>query len=465
MLIRDRRIAIFINTQNIMEPEKVLAECRKFETVAEIFVGNQSSESLHNLGIDISANFYDYDYVVMINPFKESTREAQSVRLQRQTYYLKSVLKNISYLEREIDILEQSRYEGMLVPVIDYVKVCNGEDYLGWEDYYTKVVKAVGENQLNVSTDERKAPIISEGGCAIIRTSAIRGFEELKCEEFDSQFICYLLSLYIQSQGYLPGYCMEHEMVANNILGYGAVMPNKVQYFQPIMKLKCEVYYDIGKGFDVSKVYTIEYILKIGKKEKIEFEIEIPKGCKYIRFDPCEKFMCVCSEIKTDLDGVKIHNINGIHFGKEDLFLTKDPQYILEGDFSNIEKLTITIDYMSIFWSENGLKDEMDKIFQEKGELANAVHHLTYAYQEQEEEKKQKEQDVQNVREELRSKKEELENTEEELKNIKEELQSTKEEVQNKIINLENELQEIKGSRSWKLLSKYRSIKARVLRK
>ena len=59
------------------------------------------------------------------------------------------------------------------------------------------------------------------------------------------------------------------------------------------MQLESEIYYDFGDGFEVSKVKRIEYILKIGKKEELSFKIKVPQNIKYIRFDPCEKFMCV----------------------------------------------------------------------------------------------------------------------------------------------------------------------------
>lgn len=132
-----------------------------------------------------------------------------------------------------------------------------------------------------------------------------------------------------------------------------------------------------------------------------------------------------------------------IHFiamKNEDLFLTKDPQYILSGDFSDIKELEIRVENLSIFWSENGLKEDMDRIFEEKEELVKAVQHLTNAY----------------GKLEMSAQKREKEKIELELR-IANELEKNE--------KLELELTQIKNSRSWRIITKLRKMKNRILRK
>lgn len=312
--------------------------------------------------------------------------------------------------------------------------------YDNWQDYYSDIKEIADKNDIRIVLSKDKSPVISEDGFAIIKTEAIRGIETVRCEDLDAQGIFYLLSIYMQNKGFLPAYIMKEDLLINNQYGYEAFNENKLQCFPPIMQLESEIYYDFGDGFEVSKVKKIEYILKIGKKEELSFKIKVPQNIKYIRFDPCEKFMCVCSGISVNDIHIEVNNLNGIHFGNEDLFLTKDPQYILSGDFSDIKELEIRVENLSIFWSENGLKEDMDRIFEEKEELVKAVQHLTNAY----------------GKLEMSAQKREKEKIELELR-IANELEKNE--------KLELELTQIKNSRSWRIITKLRKMKNRILRK
>ena len=185
----------------------------------------------------------------------------------------------------------------------------------------------------------------------------------------------YLLPLIAQSRGkFTANVCPKliGQNLLNTFYGYRYANIMNTNYYN----IAAEVYYDVGEGFKVEEVKKVAYKVTVFHKEKVEIKLRVPANTKYIRFDPCEGFMCVCSNIKCNVEGIKIHNTNGIRFGKEDLFLTKDPQYIFEGDFSNTRVLIITMENISIFWSENGLEKEMKDIFKEREELIGAVQHL-----------------------------------------------------------------------------------------
>ena len=435
MAILGKKVALFINIENLIYKEIIWKICNEFEGDLEVFQCNEKSNSLLHLGMNVKANYDDFDYIVIINPLKKSTTELKSVLLQRQLYYLQNILGSREQLEKSLKLLENSRIEGMLVPYVDYIKAHNMGHYDNWQDYYSDIKEIADKNDIRIVLSKDKSPVISEDGFAIIKTEAIRGIETVRCGDLDAQGIFYLMSIYMQNNGFLPAYIMKEDLLINNQYN-----ENKLQCFPPIMQLESEIYYDFGDGFEVSKVKKIEYILKIGKKEELSFKIKVPQNIKYIRFDPCEKFMCVCSGISVNDIHIEVNNLNGIHFGNEDLFLTKDPQYILSGDFSDIKELEIRVENLSIFWSENGLKEDMDRIFEEKEELVKAVQHLTNAY----------------GKLEMSAQKREKEKIELELR-IANELEKNE--------KLELELTQIKNSRSWRIITKLRKMKNRIIRK
>ena len=435
MAILGKKVALFINTENLIYKEIIWKICSEFKDDLEVFQCNEKSNSLLHLGMNVKANYDDFDYIVIINPLKKSTTELKSVLLQRQLYYLQNILGSREQLEKSLKLLENSRIEGMLVPYVDYIKAHNMGHYDNWQDYYSDIKEIADKNDIRIVLSKDKSPVISEDGFAIIKTEAIRGIETVRCEDLDAQGIFYLLSIYMQNKGFLPAYIMKEDLLINNQYGYEAFNENKLQCFPPIMQLESEIYYDFGDGFEVSKVKKIKYILKIGKKEELSFKIKVPQNIKYIRFDPCEKFMCVCSGISVNDIHIEVNNLNGIHFGNEDLFLTKDPQYILSGDFSDIKELEIRIENLSIFWSENGLKEDMDRIFEEKEELVKAVQHLTNAYGKLEMSAQKREKDLIYERKQLEEEKTEL------------------------------EIKQIKNSRSWKIITKLRKMKNIIIRK
>lgn len=451
MAILGKKVALFINIENLIYKEIIWKICNEFEDDLEVFQCNEKSNSLLHLGMNVKANYDDFDYIVIINPLKKSTTELKSVLLQRQLYYLQNILGSREQLEKSLKLLENSRIEGMLVPYVDYIKAHNMGHYDNWQDYYSDIKEIADKNDIRIVLSRDKSPVISEDGFAIIKTEAIRGIETVRCGDLDAQGIFYLMSIYMQNKGFLPAYIMKEDLLINNQYGYEAFNENKLQCFPPIMQLESEIYYDFGDGFEVSKVKKIKYILKIGKKEELSFKIKVPQNIKYIRFDPCEKFMCVCSGISVNDIHIEVNNLNGIHFGNEDLFLTKDPQYILSGDFSDIKELEIRIENLSIFWSENGLKEDMDRIFEEKEELVKAVQHLTNAYGKLEMSAQKREKDLIYERKQLEEEKTELE-----IK-IANELETNE--------KLELELTQIKNSRSWKIITKLRKMKNIIIRK
>ena len=125
--------------------------------------------------------------------------------------------------------------------------------------------------------------------------------------------------------------------------------------------------------------------------------------------------MRVCGNLREE-EGVEIQNVNAQHFEKEDVFLTHKPEYVLTGDFQKYDMLTITMENISVFWSEHDFKYEIDNYIMGK---ENEINHKAWAI----------------------------------------------EELQGKLEEAETELATIKNSKAWRFISGYRRMKNRIFRK
>lgn len=416
MEIKKNKVAIFLNIENIIQKEMVKEKCNEFCEFADIYIGNGKSDNIENLGIDIEASFKDYEYVVMINPFEIKPFELEGSYAQREAYYINNLIGDIQGLKKEIEILGNSKFEGILVSRIDYIKSYAVSNYEKWKDYYEIVNRFSEQNELQVVVSKEKAPIQIENGCAIIKTEALAGIEATRYGELSPQILSYMLPVYIQSRGFLPGYFMKKDMLKNNNMGYTALRQYSESNIGHNLQISSKYYYDFGEGFVETENNEIKKIIKFWKKDKVTFKIPVPEGVKAIRFNPCDGFMCVCAETCVEEDGVEIRNVNAQHFEKEDVFLTHKPEYVLTGDFKKYNMVSISMENISVFWSEHDFKYEIDKYVEEKeGELT------------------QRTLEVQQLQEMLKG--------------------------------VENELTTIKSSKAWKFISMYRGVKNKIIGK
>ena len=378
-----------------------------------------------------------YDVVCLIDSYKMDAFPMHNVLSARDFLY-REMLESEGYIERIISLFDDNKRLGMLVPNAPV----HGEYHFwldkDWKKNYMHIKEKVEAYNLRVDVRKEKISPVAIGNCCWIRTEIL----EEKVITEDKKNWQYLLPLIAQSKGKYTARVCPAKIGENLLNSFYEYRENSECY-----RIAAEVYYDLGQGFKVEEVEKVTYAVNMLKKEEVEVKISIPCGTKYIRFDPCEGFMCVCSDIKCDIEAVKIHNVNGIRFGVEDLFLTKDPQYVLEGDFTVLKEITLTMKNISIFWSENGLEKEMKGIFKEREELVKAVQHLRTTYGELEQEKNRKDK--------------ELLQTKEWLENVRIEGLQQRDEIE----ELRNELAIIKESKAWKVISMYRDMKNKVLKK
>lgn len=104
----------------------------------------------------------------------------------------------------------------------------------------------------------------------------------------------------------------------------------------------CAIYIDTGDGFNEKN--RINKFYEINECSEIIFNTSDFNNIKNIRFDPIEGYYVFChvDKISSNNGEFSFIPINSIDSNEnEDIFLTKDAQYSLEGDFESLEYIKI----------------------------------------------------------------------------------------------------------------------------
>lgn len=217
----DDKIAIFINKSNIVEVEELEQHLKSFDKIADVFwADDKSIPSINNLCTGVDADFRCYKYIMVVDPFMKEKDELGTTYNIRQKYYIYNFLDNPERLLQAIDILKNSRFEGMLTGSIDYVKSYYWNHYEQWNDLYYSVERWKEKNSINVQTSVDKSPVRGENGVFLLKTQAIDGLENTNIRNYTMEFLSYAIPLFIQTRGMLPAYFVDSQRVANNIFGY-----------------------------------------------------------------------------------------------------------------------------------------------------------------------------------------------------------------------------------------------------
>lgn len=108
------------------------------------------------------------------------------------------------------------------------------------------------------------------------------------------------------------------------------------------VKQECSIYLDTGNGFSERNRLTQPY--EIGVFNEIKFNISNYSNIKNIRFDPIEGCFICCDieRISSNVGEFSFNSINSINtFKSIDIFLTKDAQYNVKGNFDSLKYIKI----------------------------------------------------------------------------------------------------------------------------
>lgn len=117
---------------------------------------------------------------------------------------------------------------------------------------------------------------------------------------------------------------------------------------------ECRLYVDMGNGFNEKNKIVKFY--EMGECNEIIFNLLDYRNIKNIRFDPIEDYFIFChiDKISSNLGEFSFSSINSIKsIDFNDIFLTKDAQYDVEGNFESLEY--IKIKFIANFIDNNGI--------------------------------------------------------------------------------------------------------------
>lgn len=351
-----------------------------------------------------------YNYVCILGEKKEKTVEKKMIPytnvLAGQELTIRSMVESEIYIKNIEELFEKDKFLGMLSACFPVHGRYYSDVLSDWENNFQMVKKVAESERYHVHIHKEKPLAIAFDNCCWIRGKILKEYLKTRekilqsLEDKEGEIWPYVMPVLVQNCGYLATNVLSKaaaENLLNSFYQYTFIAdkryncPNK-NYLEllsngALVEVISEIYYDKGEGFDIERVKSLRTYINPFEKNKVEFEIKVPEKVKYIRFDPCEGFMCICTNVTVNQKGVNLYNVNGIHLEKEDLFLTKDPQYILDGNFSNITTIKIKMDNMSVFWSENGFQKEIDGFYKQREEMVNAIEYLKNAYNDLKQEK------------------------------------------------------------------------------
>ena len=103
------------------------------------------------------------------------------------------------------------------------------------------------------------------------------------------------------------------------------------------------LYVDTGDGFNESNKVSMKY--QMSNLIELTFDLKNFHKIKKLRFDPLEFYFCECSlvSITSNSSNINVTNSNSRNSlnDKSQIFTTPDPQYLIEGDFTNISYINL----------------------------------------------------------------------------------------------------------------------------
>ena len=157
---------------------------------------------------------------------------------------------------------------------------------------------------------------------------------------------------------------------------YQYLIKHKYQKQLEKEKYQANLYINTGKGFNETDKITIHYDNE--KITNLKFNLEDYKNIEELRFDPIEGYASKIRIINIESDNnhyeVITSNSQNPVTDEKQLFLTTDPQYLINGYFENLKTLKITLQ-IEVFTHEQ-LLEEINNKNNEIKDLKNKINEL-----------------------------------------------------------------------------------------
>lgn len=210
------------------------------------------------------------------------------------------------------------------------------------------------------------------------------------------------------------------------------------EYINPIYL--SNLYIDVGKGFNETDKLGLKY--NLDDIIDLKFNLKNFNKIKNIRFDPVENAFCVCQILSITSNNKKFkvgkYNCENLLGENKQIFTTPDPEYLIVGDFENIECIEIKFKIEILSNSQIG-----EQFVLKQKEIENNNNKLIKAYS-----------DIGEKDKAINEKDKALINLNQIINNLNEEISNQKVIIESK----SNIIEEMINSNSWKVTKPLRSI-------
>lgn len=214
------------------------------------------------------------------------------------------------------------------------------------------------------------------------------------------------------------------------------------------------VYFDTGKGFSEKEKKNFTFLQT---ENSVNWDFDLPDGCKSLRFDPVEQFHCAVRDLKVFSGDQPLNTIilNGTKIGEYIFFENNDPQILIE--LSEIQKGKINIEATILpFYDSN-----YSQIVQEIKLMTEKIDQTQEKFNSTQKKLDDTQKRLNSTQKKLDDTQERLNSTQKKLDDTQERFNSTQENldcIKEKLNNTMTELSELKLQKET-LLNDYQQLK------
>lgn len=302
-----------------------------------------------------------YEYACYLTFDVEIPEEARVLpKLEYYRYSMDSLCKTKELLYNHIQTLKSISYLGMLSPGICANELYNKIQYGNWSSQYDITQEVLERLNVAVSLKQELPPYAPYAGFYLVRVEDIidmplqeaYGYlEEMNCKDV-LKILHMIIPCMLQKKGKVSGYALSEYTARGNLVLESAPSIELLDRIENI-PYRTTLFYDIGDGIcEKDSIVKKQYIKQ---KDSMIVIYELPCDTKQLRIDPqeCYYFMGLKSKICVNGEEVQYDTQNGNVLGEYDYFVTRDPMYLLGGEFHKGDLIQISYDMVYCFGEMN----------------------------------------------------------------------------------------------------------------
>lgn len=366
--------------------KSIIASLQSDKKVEEVY--GRFPEFINQIAVQSKA----YEVIGVLG-FTTPRTELAPIR-ERNTYQygLKCLFENEATIKQAIQLLGQKSLAGLLIPQSPFYEG-QSTQWVLWNDLFDKVKRITRAMSVKVDIRNDKLPLTAENGIFWVRSKAIQDidwkmFATLagKYAHYESmQLFNQALPYIVQSRGYTSSYALSataaRSLLTNSThrlfsMQYSAISPT-TKKLNNIASLYLAV-----RGKITEKSRMVSILSQEGDNLTVQFTAR--HRSDHLRFDPVEGQGIICIDAHTTVNGSPRNMIavNGVSDGNADIFITNDPQYVIEGQVEKGDVVVVRFGAVEYFSYHDFIVDEQTmKGGEYGGALRSAVVEMQATYE------------------------------------------------------------------------------------